>query len=217
MGRGAGESTQPALRIGSLPRGNNGSAFFSRLHFGAKSAMAEILVSDLCECRPPLSSAGVFHCRQGAHVTTQAIAIYDCRPGIDCRRPTGRTHAFARMSDDCSAHCFFHCLPLFLRRRLFLSPRKALHCNWRAFSIADRLYFSRKFSVGVWTAPLPRWTPRRALERRRNTGEGPHARSKRLAALTPSLPHRKNSAGDYLGWVQGSSVRASSGWRIRRC
>ena len=45
---------------------------------------------------------------------------------------------------DCSAHCFFHCSPLFPRRRIFSSLHKALHCNWAAFSIVDRLYFSRK-------------------------------------------------------------------------
>jgi hypothetical protein len=33
---------------------------------------------------------------------------------------------------------------LFLRRRIFSSLRKALHCNWRAFSIVDRLYFFSK-------------------------------------------------------------------------
>src|SRR5262249_14158389 len=44
---------------------------------------------------------------------------------------SNRASALARISDcsDCSAHCFFDCLPLFLRRRLFPRPRKALHCN----------------------------------------------------------------------------------------
>jgi hypothetical protein len=41
-------------------RRNNRSAFFSRLLLRAKSAMAEILVSDLCECRPPLLIGGFF-------------------------------------------------------------------------------------------------------------------------------------------------------------
>src|SRR5262249_55537571 len=41
---------------------------------------------------------------------------------------------------------FFSCFPLFLRRRFFSSLRKALHCNWRAFSPVNRLYFSEKFS-----------------------------------------------------------------------
>jgi len=44
----------------------------------------------------------------------------------------------------CSCHCFplfFSLFPLFLRRRLFSQPRKALHCNWRTFSIVNRLYF----------------------------------------------------------------------------
>jgi hypothetical protein len=34
--------------------------------------------------------------------------------------------------------------PLFLRRRFFGSLRKGLHCNWGAFSIVNRLYFSEK-------------------------------------------------------------------------
>jgi hypothetical protein len=36
---------------------------------------------------------------------------------------------------------FFSCFPLFLRRRLFSRPRKALHCNWRRFFPVNRLYF----------------------------------------------------------------------------
>src|SRR5262249_6641959 len=63
--------------------------------------------------------------------------------------------ASVRMSDcfDGCAHCFFHCFPLFLRRRIFSRPREALHCNCRAFSIVDRLYFSQKFSLA--RAPPP--------------------------------------------------------------
>ena len=38
---------------------------------------------------------------------------------------------------------FFHCFPLFLRRRLFSRPRKDLYCRRRAFPMADRLYFSK--------------------------------------------------------------------------
>jgi hypothetical protein len=41
----------------------------------------------------------------------------------------------------CFSHCSLHCFPLFLRRRVFSRSFKALHCNWRRFSIADRLYF----------------------------------------------------------------------------
>src|SRR5215813_1435554 len=44
----------------AAPRGDNGSVFFSRLPLRAKSAMAEILVSDLCDCRPPLLIGGLF-------------------------------------------------------------------------------------------------------------------------------------------------------------
>jgi hypothetical protein len=44
----------------TAPRRDNRSAFFSRLPFCAKSAMAEILVSDRCERRPPLFIGGRF-------------------------------------------------------------------------------------------------------------------------------------------------------------
>jgi len=49
--------------IGAL-RGNNGSAFFFRLPLRAKSAMAEILVSDLCDdrARTPAAAAGGCMC-----------------------------------------------------------------------------------------------------------------------------------------------------------
>src|SRR5262249_23690804 len=41
-------------------------------------------------------------------------------------------------------HCFSIVFLLFLRRRIFASLRKALHCNWRVFSIVNPLYSSRK-------------------------------------------------------------------------
>jgi hypothetical protein len=44
--------------------GNNGSAFFFRLHRRAKSAMAEILVSDLCDLSPALLIGGFFRYRE---------------------------------------------------------------------------------------------------------------------------------------------------------
>jgi hypothetical protein len=46
--RQAGTQSPPPAAL----RGNNGSAFFSRLPLRAKSAMAEILVSDLCDLSP---------------------------------------------------------------------------------------------------------------------------------------------------------------------
>jgi hypothetical protein len=61
---------------------------------------------------------------------------------------------------------------LFLRRGLFSRHRKALHCNWRAFSIADRLYFFGKFS-GLFVA---------RIERKRNAGPPVPA----VTALQPS-------------------------------
>jgi hypothetical protein len=118
------------------------SAYFSRLLSRAKSAMAEILVSDLCACGPPCSSAGFFHGQEGARAAASAASR--------------RTVVFELSSDgsDCSAHCFFHCSPLFPRWRLFCGPSKGLHCNWRAYSIVDRLYFSRKF-LGPIKASMP--------------------------------------------------------------
>src|SRR5215467_3156611 len=82
-----------------------------------------------------------------------------CAPGASRRRAivfvgvemTGRCVSIRpnfRLSR-CSAYCFFHCAPLFLRRRLFSRRRKTLHCNWRTFSIVDRLYFFPKI---FWTA-----------------------------------------------------------------
>jgi hypothetical protein len=43
----------------------------------------------------------------------------------------------------CSAPCFFHCSPLFLRRRLFSRRRKALHCNSRPISPCKSPVFFR--------------------------------------------------------------------------
>src|SRR5690348_11662500 len=87
--------------------------------------MAEILVTEIRARR--LSAAGDCFC--GVDMTRRCVST---SPNVPCLH--------------CSAHCFFHCFPLFLRRRLFSRDLKALHCNWPGFSIADRLYFSRKFS-----------------------------------------------------------------------
>jgi hypothetical protein len=54
----------------SIRSGNNGSAFFFRLPSRAKSAMAEILVSNLCELSPALLG-GLFSLGRGRpHATT---------------------------------------------------------------------------------------------------------------------------------------------------
>src|ERR1041385_6265002 len=130
--------------------------------------MAEILVTEIRARR--LSAAGHFFVGVRRGVTPCSLYFSPVRVprqfarrfnDLSCistpRRPLirlfffsdfffqGRKHS-ARISDgsDCSAHCFFHCFPLFLRRRVFSSLRKALHCSWRAFSIVDRLYFFRK-------------------------------------------------------------------------
>src|SRR4029077_14405695 len=94
--------------------------------------MAVILVSDLCELSPALAGGRFQLGRHGPHATTSE-EVDRSRPDVSTRLIPDCFH--------CSAHCFFHCSPLFLRRRLFPHRRKALHCNWRAFSIADRLYF----------------------------------------------------------------------------
>jgi hypothetical protein len=72
-----------------------------------------------------------------------AISMTPCRRWIcplsvttSARYRAPNPHCF-----HCFSHCSFHCFPLFLRRRLFRRSFKALHCNWRQFSIVDRLYF----------------------------------------------------------------------------
>jgi hypothetical protein len=63
-------SNAPGLSWRRSISGNNGSAFFSRLPFFAKSAMAEILVSDLCALSPALLG-GLFSLgRHRPHATT---------------------------------------------------------------------------------------------------------------------------------------------------
>src|SRR5215467_13480091 len=69
--------------------GDNGSVFFSRVHPAAECAMAEILVSDLCECRPPLSIGGFFCQREERSIPVAWLA-------------RGRTSANSR--------CFLSCI-----------------------------------------------------------------------------------------------------------
>src|SRR5262249_32368843 len=109
----------PAPPARSAPRealrGDNGSAFFSRLPFRAKSAMAEILVSDQCDdCPPRLAEIERPEQRPDAGNGGPALAV--AQPTRRNRCPTSCMHSpgFSDCSD-CSAHCFFHCLPLFLR------------------------------------------------------------------------------------------------------
>jgi hypothetical protein len=80
--------------------------FFLWLAFRRKIGEAEILVSDLCECRPPLLIGGCFHvCRHGPHATISAV-ISDC--------------------SDCSVHCFLHCFPIVVAPPAFLSSAQGL-------------------------------------------------------------------------------------------
>jgi hypothetical protein len=61
----SGKRRAEARKLATEDRGNNGSAFLSRLPLRAKSAMAEILVSDFCDdrTRTPATAAGRSHLR----------------------------------------------------------------------------------------------------------------------------------------------------------
>jgi hypothetical protein len=59
-------SAAAARAAESAGRGDNGSAFFFRLPSRAKSAMAEILVSDLCDLSPAATHRRVFSLPRGA-------------------------------------------------------------------------------------------------------------------------------------------------------
>ena len=60
-----------------------------------------------------------------------------------------KLHALARIFRLFRLLCalFFPLLAIVPALGFFCRSRKALHCNWRAFSIVDRLYFSRNFLV----------------------------------------------------------------------
>ena len=122
--------------------GNNGSAFFFRLLSRAKSAMAEILVSDLCDCRPPLLIGGLFHC----HPTR----VQHRRPVL--RRPTEhqRSPGFSDCSD-CSAHCFFALFVIVLAPAHFLKSSQSLALYLARIFHCRSIVFFRKF---FWTAHL---------------------------------------------------------------
>jgi len=123
----------PSLAPREALSGDNGSAFFSRLHSRAKSAMAEILVSDLCECRPPLLIGGLFHSHPGiTRMPNRRIPLSgDSRaaPSPAFRRPARRKHSPGFPTVPIVLRIvFFRCSPLFSRRWSFWSLRKALHC-----------------------------------------------------------------------------------------
>ena len=84
----------------------------------------------------------------------------------------------------CSAHCFFHCSSLFLRGRLFFRLIKVLHCNWRQFSIVDRLYFCR---TTLPSRRRRRKIPGEAALRAEQPGRAlPHAEALRRCRATAS-------------------------------
>jgi hypothetical protein len=157
------------------------------------------------------SSAGFFiasgrsrGCHAGpSHPTWRRLAP----SAVACLPASNRASALARMSDcsDCSAHCFFYCLPLFPRRQPFPRPRKALHCNWRAFSIADRLYFAKIFFPAnrLYFRPIPSRLVRRCVRL-------PEEADRYLGQPDPR--HRDLDRGD------GHSARAPlKGGKQRKC
>jgi hypothetical protein len=94
-------------------------AFFSCLPSRTKSAMAEILVSDLCELSP--APGGLFH----------SAAIGPMRRRRTISIAQNRTQARARISAcfHCSAHCFLLFFLLFsivFAPAAFLSPLQGL-------------------------------------------------------------------------------------------
>src|SRR5262249_38620143 len=62
------------------------------------------------------------------------------------KRPDVRLFRFLRVV---FSVVFFLVFPLFLRRRIFSSSRKALPCNGRAFFVVNRLYFPKKIFRSV--------------------------------------------------------------------
>ena len=74
-----------------------------------------------------------------------AISVTPCRQWTAPLAPGSSQPPRLSRSDPhcfhCFSHCSLHCFPLFLRRRVSSRSFKVLHCNWRQFSIADRLYF----------------------------------------------------------------------------
>jgi hypothetical protein len=112
-------------------RGNNGSAFFFRLHSRAKSAMAEILVSDLCDCRPPLLVGGLFHCHPGIiRMPNRRIPLGGASraPPSPCLPASDRTSALARISRLFRLLCalFFSLFAIVLAPTGFLKPAQSL-------------------------------------------------------------------------------------------
>src|ERR1700684_361454 len=105
--------------------------FFERLCAGMTVKRDETLEAELAE-------------RQNEAIRRNASDINEALPAtIGALFPT--TSARYRCSNphclDCFSHCSFHCFHCFLRRRLFRCSFKALHCNWRQFSIVNPLYF----------------------------------------------------------------------------
>jgi hypothetical protein len=83
--------------------------------------MAEILVSDLCDCRPPLLIGGLFHCHPG-------IARKPNRRGVACLPASNRTSALAgifRLFRFLGA-LFFPLLTIVLAPAAFLLPAQGL-------------------------------------------------------------------------------------------
>jgi len=88
--------------------------------------MAEILVSDQCDDRP-LRLAEIERPEQRPDAGNGGRAFAFAQPTRRNRCPTSCMHSpgFSDCSD-CSRIVFFHCLPLFLRSRLFLPLAQSL-------------------------------------------------------------------------------------------
>jgi hypothetical protein len=72
----------------------------------------------------------------------------------------------------CSAHCFFHCSPLFPRRRLFSRRRKALHCNSRRISHCRSIVFGKQ--AGAALGPTIHIAPDTPARRSNRSGGAAH-------------------------------------------
>jgi len=114
-------------------RGDNGSAFFFRLPSRAKSAMAEILVSDLCECRPPLLIGGLFR---------------DVPPWTTRDHVSGYFRLFRLF---CALFFFIAC-HCFCAGGFSLARARPCIVIRAHFPLQIDCIFPEKFSVGVWAA-----------------------------------------------------------------
>ena len=106
-----------AFVVPAALRGNNGSAFFFRLPLRAKSAMAEILVSDLCELSPALVGGRFSLATMDQHATTSE-EVNRPQPDVSTRRDFRLFLLFCAL--------FFPLLAIVPAPAAFLSPSQGL-------------------------------------------------------------------------------------------